>query len=186
MSFFAPAILSKPATAGILLEFVVEYNKKEKVGPAVLKYASCEESIEAIFNAFKYCVSTGLCEASDCFVDFHPRTVSEIEKIGVRISGDSLSLAVALNLIEFTSNLKIESKIIATGAIRKNLDLWSCNEVGNLARKINLATSMNADIILIPGMPSKLTVSKNSLSKIVHMPIILPKANNLLESLNLA
>lgn len=186
MSFFAPAIVSKGTSAGILLAFIVEYNKKEKIGPAVLKYVSCEDSIEAIFNAFKYCVSTGLSEASECFIDFHPDTISEIEKIDVRISGDSLSLAVTLSLIEFISNLKIQSKVIATGAIRESLNLWSCNEVDNLSRKINLATSMCADIILIPGMRSELTISKNSASKIIHLPTILPKATNLLESLSLA
>lgn len=186
MSFFAPAIFSKGTLDGFLLKFVVKYSKKEKIGPSVLKYVSCEDTIEAIFNAFKYCVSTGLFEASECFIDFHPNTISEIEKNDVKISGDSLSLAVALSLIEFISNLKIESKIIATGAIRENLDLWSCNQVGNLSRKINLATSMCADIILIPSMHSKLKVSKNSSSKIIYLPKILPNATNLFESLSLA
>jgi hypothetical protein len=186
MSFFAPAIFSKRASAGILLGFKVEYNKRQKVGPGVLKYVSCDDSIEAIFNAFKYCVSTGLSEASECIIDLHPQTIAEIEKIDIKVSGDSLSLAVALNLIEFTSNLKIKSKIIATGAIRDSFDLWSCNKVGNLSKKINLANTLKADIILIPNTSSKFIVSKKSLSKIIPLPIILPKATNLLESLNLA
>jgi hypothetical protein len=185
LPFFAPAVLSKRVASGMLLGFTVEYNKKEIIGPSIIKYAPSEDSIEAIFNAFKYCATTGLPNVSECFINFHPHTISEIEKNDIKVSGDSLSLAVALNLIEFANNLKIKSKIIATGAIRENLDLWSCNKVADLPKKIDLASSMSADIILIPRMSAKIIDSKKSLSRIIQLPKMLPKATSLFESLSL-
>ena len=184
MAFFSPAFISRAGNTGILLQFEITHNKR-RIGSEILQYVSCEESIEAIFDAFNYCVDTGLPSAAGCMIDFSPQTVSEIKIRNLRVSGDSLSLAVALSLIEYVKNLNIKSKIIATGAIRKSNNIWNCNSVSGVDKKIILAKSLNADAIVVPqdGFNNKYIYDQDA--TIICMPLAMPSATSLLEFLHI-